>query len=517
MKKTTKIITIVLSCLLLIGVMVGISVSAAEDTTVSIYKKSLSYEGEIKITYALDVQNLGEGEILKVAFSYEEKTAPVGNIADAGYVAVKGVEGNLAMNGKNYPVVYSIGFEPAMMNKPVYATPVVVDANDNVVASGECEKFSIFQYCTERFSGSYTDDQYELYTALLGYGASVQEALITDARVKEVVDTYGYADAYYVVNATVKVDGAVAGTETVCYREADVTLTPEKTYNGKMFAGFEDAEGKALTMYGADKTASTWNYYDTTLAIGENSFTYNYKTTGTVQTWTDANGADLTLNGSGLTHPGSEHSAVTFDKDSDTILSMDVVNGEFVLDAPKSSSWRPLEFINKNATAGAVGKTYVFETDLKIVDDTATAGSDNVLLQFGFNKRADYGATEETFVLFALNRTSSTEYKLQTLDKTGGDWANLYTGLKFGKYYNIRIEYKIESVGNTSTTPANSTAKGAVSIYIDGQLVNTFTATGFYDGIPNGTFAGIGLLDRAYKGVSSHTYYFDNTYIATED
>ena len=516
MKKTTKIITIVLSCLLLIGVMVGISVSAAEDTTIAIAKKSVSYEGAVRITYALDVKNLNGG-IIKVAFSDEEMAAPQGKLDELGYDFIGGVETYYDIGGVTYPVVCSDGFAPALFTKPVYATPVVVDADGNVVAYGATELFSIFQYCTERFSGSFTADQYELYTALLRYGASVQEALVgSPAYTQAELDKYGYADAYYVVNATVKVDGAAVATETLCYREADVTLNPAKTYNGKMFAGFADAEGNAIGAYGADKTASSWNYCNATLEIGANNFTYNYKTAGALQTWTDANGNDLILGGKNLTHPGSEHSAVTFDKGSDTILSMDVVDGEFVLDAPKTSTWRPLEFVNKNNTKGTVGGTYVFETDLKIVDDYSTAGTDGNLILFGFNKRADYGVNEETFALFGISRTSSTNYKLQTLDKTGGDWANLYLGLEFGKYYNIRIEYKIESIGTTSTTPANSTAKGVVSLYIDGELVKTFTATGYYNNVPNGTFAGVGMLDRAYKGVSDHTYYFDNTYIATE-
>lgn len=519
MKNKVKILSLAISCLLLLGVAFGITSFAADDAaepTVSIAKKTLSYEGAIRILYAVDSENLSAGDSVKIVFSYNEFAAPTGKLVESNYAYVNGVEGSKTLDGKTYDVICSNGFAPALMNKPVYAIPVVVNSNNEVVASGEMHKFSIFEYCTTRFAQTPTADQYELYTAMLEYGASVQEALITNDDVKAVVDAYGYADAYYVVNATVKVDGAVAATEKLCYRDANATINPKKTYNGKIFAGFENANGEKVGSYGAT-TASSWNYYDTTLAIGNNDLTLNYKTAGNIQSWTDADGNDLTLNGSGLTHPGSEHSAVTFDKGSDSILSMDVINGELVLDAPKVSSWRPLEFVNKNATAGAVGKTYVFETDLKIVDDPATAGTDNVLMQFGFNKRADYGATEETFVLFALNRTSSTKYKLQTLDKTGGDWANLATGLEFGKYYNLRIEYKIESIGSTSTTPANSTAKGTVNVYIDGELVSTFTATGFYDGIPNGTFAGVGMLDRAYKGVSSHNYYFDNTYIATED
>lgn len=517
MKNNLKIFSIILSCLILIGIM-AVASSAESDATVGIYKKIISYEGAVRIAYSINAENLADGDEIKVVFSYDEdKTVSLGQLDASEYAYVNGVSAIYEIGGVDYPTVFSNGFAPANLTKTVYATPVIVNAEGDVVAVGEKVDFSVFRYCTERFSANPSEDQLELYTALLGYGAAVQEALLASgAYSQSELDKYGWADAYYVTKVTNKVDGAFDSVTTVCYRNSDVRIEAPKTYNGKMFAGFEDADGTPITMYGEDKTAESWNYYDTVLPLGETAITYNYKTSGKIQTWSDAEGNDLTLGGSGLTHPGSEHSAVSFDKSSDSILSMDVVDGELVLNAPKTSSWRPLELINKNATAGAVGKTYVFETDLKIVDDASTAGTDNVLLQFGFNKRADYGATEETFVLFALNRTSSTSYKLQTLDKTGGDWANLVTGLYFGEYYNLRIEYEIISVGTTSTTPANSTAKGEVKVYIDGELMSTFTSTGFYDNIPNGTFAGVGMLDRAYKGVSTHYYCFDNTYIATE-
>ena len=51
--RIVKIITLVLSCLLLIGAAIGISVSAENDPAVSIKAKNISYEGAIKILYAI--------------------------------------------------------------------------------------------------------------------------------------------------------------------------------------------------------------------------------------------------------------------------------------------------------------------------------------------------------------------------------------------------------------------------------------------------------------------------------
>lgn len=517
MKNKVKILSLAISCLLLLGVAFGITSFAADDAaepTVSIAKKTLSYEGAIRILYAVDSENLSAGDSVKIVFSYNEFAAPTGKLVESNYAYVNGVEGSKTLDGKTYDVICSNGFAPALMNKPVYAIPVVVNSNNEVVASGEMHKFSIFEYCTTRFAQTPTADQYELYTSMLEYGASVQEALITNDDVKAVVDAYGYADAYYVVNATVKVDGAVAATEKLCYRDANATINPKKTYNGKIFAGFENANGEKVGSYGAI-TASSWNYYDTTLAIGNNDLTLNYKTAGNIQSWTDASGNDLTLKGSGLFYPDSNSSFVV-DNTSETLPWADVSDGVFAFGSTNTSAWRPFQIYNKGTAAGAKGKTYVFETDMNIDWKNNPTGSDKNIVQFSFTANQWYGDGDH-FALFAINCTSATEYKLQILDYTAGSWANLVTGLNFNKSYNLRIEYEIESLGTTSTTPANSSAKGKVNVYIDGELKASVTATGYLDGKSNKNFYGVGFLDRGYKGAGTHTVYFDNTYLATED
>ena len=69
MKKTTKIITLILSALLLIGCAIGISVSAEETApTVSVKFKNLSYEGAIKVVYAVEATNVPDGAKVQMAF-----------------------------------------------------------------------------------------------------------------------------------------------------------------------------------------------------------------------------------------------------------------------------------------------------------------------------------------------------------------------------------------------------------------------------------------------------------------
>ena len=69
MKKTTKIITLILSALLLIGCAIGISVSAEENTpSVTVKYKNISYEGAVKVLYAVEATNVPEGAKVQMAF-----------------------------------------------------------------------------------------------------------------------------------------------------------------------------------------------------------------------------------------------------------------------------------------------------------------------------------------------------------------------------------------------------------------------------------------------------------------
>ena len=523
MKNKFKIITVILSCLLLIGAAVGIFVSAeGTDPSVSIYKKSVNYDGALGIHYAIDA-NLAEGQQVKVLFSYDEIAVPTGAIDESAYEKVGTIAANdeITINNVTYPLVYSPGIAPVDMTKPIYALPVIVDASNNVVATGDLDKFSIFDYCMERFSGTSTPDQYQLYKALLAYGASAQEVMLESGLyTEEQLNEYGYADAYYIVNATIKVDGEVASTEKVCYREADVTIEAPKTYGGTIFAGFENADGEKVGAYG-NNTASSWNYYDTTLKIGQNSFTYNYAG-GNVQTWTDANGNDLTLT-SKHTAPYATGSNLAFNEVIEGRKSLYVNNGELVLATPEFASrtdshWRPIEIVNQNERTGEAGKTYVFETDLQIDFAPENQLSQTVLADFGMTSRTDYGSNETFFLFLTFNRTSTTQFKIQSMDSTKGDWSNLITGLNFGEKYNLRIEYKINSIG-TCGSSTESTARGTVSIYINGELKTTYEATGYSGNTSasNSQFGGVGLLSWDYKATGAHTWYFDNTYIATED
>ena len=504
MKNKFKIVTLILSCLLLIGGVIGISASAENSPEISIYKRIISYEGTIKIAYAVDADNLADGDEIKIAFTFnEEKGAPEGKLDASDFAYVNGVTKTYHVDGIDYPTVFSRGFAPADMTKTVYAIPLVVDANGNVVASGEKVAFSVFDYCIERFSASPTEDQFELYSSLLGYGAAVQEALLASGTYSQTeLDRYGWADAYYVTKVTNKIDGVVDSVESVRYRESEVRIEAPKTYSDKMFAGFEDKDGNALTMYGADKTATSWNYYDVALPIGETEIVCNYKTAGKIQEW---NGTALP---SGvITSQGSASNFIhnSFDEAKTSIYVKDEQLAIY------NKIWNPICIANKNATAGNENSTYVFESDIFVDYDVAssTLSSNTRLAYFDMAASGSNGYNTH-FVRFTLSWSDAKEkvsrFSFRYFD---GKNENHLFYIDFNKWQNLRIEYEMKTMSTAGD------AEGAVKIYLDGELVATVdSAKSAVSGRNNTKFGGMHFEGNGSFG--AYEILFDNTYIAAE-
>ena len=165
--KLTKIITLVLSCLLLIGAVIGISVSAADEPAVSIKAKNIAYEGAIKVLYAVDADNVPEGAEVKMYFYTDAE-------GDVAYEKAAHAE-DTVIGEETYKTFFSEGIAPKSMRTPIYAKAVIVDAEGNVLAESALEEYSIYTYAINRFLKNPTPDQFALYAATLNYGASVQK------------------------------------------------------------------------------------------------------------------------------------------------------------------------------------------------------------------------------------------------------------------------------------------------------------------------------------------------------
>ena len=231
-RKTAKLITLVLSCILLIGAAMGITAFADEivdetpeaPLTVSIDYKNVSYAGQMKLVYyAKASAELAEGQSVKVLYrdSAEAETVTLDSQA------------SLTVEGEKYEAFFSAGFGPKDMRKTVYAQPVVMNADGTVAVYGDTFEYSLFDYAMAVFSKDALVDQRAILTKLLDYGASVQQVMFDEGLYPELPEV-GYADEYYVyeydvyvkTEIEVPVEGAVTPV-TDTEGETPVTTTKE--------------------------------------------------------------------------------------------------------------------------------------------------------------------------------------------------------------------------------------------------------------------------------------------------
>ena len=241
MKKNIKLISLLVAAILLVGAVIGISVSAEEDTTpgIRIAGQNIAYEGAVQVLYLVETKN-DAGYTPKLLIS--DKAFEVDGTIPEG-VTVKecptDAEGNpltVQANGKTYFALFSNGIGPKNMRVAIYATPVLV-AEDGSVVAGKQVVYSPWQYSINRFDKNPTEAQLALYTAMLDYAGAVQSALMTE---DEVAAAGGYADAYYKYNKIYQ----ASGVETLVgdsgwIRGIDyVPFVADKTYLDKIFYEF---------------------------------------------------------------------------------------------------------------------------------------------------------------------------------------------------------------------------------------------------------------------------------------
>ena len=221
-KKLLKVVVLILSCLILIGAAVAVTAAADESDpkpTVSIYKRNLAYEGAIQVIYLVDAQNLPEGAEIGVDFN--------GKFKKHAQTAT--------MEGKLYYAVFSDGIVADEYRKDLIATPVI-RLDGEVIAEGESQNFTPYDYAMLRFNGNYTKGQFDLYKALLDYGAAVQAVVSTP----EELAATGWIDEYY----RLTLNGEAAYKRGVNFDGKVSTDRFDK--DGKIFDRWTDGEGKTV-------------------------------------------------------------------------------------------------------------------------------------------------------------------------------------------------------------------------------------------------------------------------------
>lgn len=252
MKKTrfTKIISLLLSALFILGAFAGLTAFAEEENTevedtvvtptVSIKYKNVAYEGAVKLVFYVESANLADGQSVKLVLSDKAFSDVV--IDDK--TAVYAPKGKLTVAGAEYDAFVSEEIAPAALRKSLYAAAVVVDADNNVVSRSEVLEYSVFEYCMDRFDADATADQQALYKALLDFGAAVQTVLGYNN--ETVSELGGWADAYYAVKLDKVKDGEVFATTKYYYTEEELytsctVITDRFVQVGGEYARFDSA------------------------------------------------------------------------------------------------------------------------------------------------------------------------------------------------------------------------------------------------------------------------------------
>ena len=478
MKKSTKLISIILSCLLLIGAAVGITVAADEATEgapISIEGFNLSYEGAVKVAYYVSNRELAEGESVVLFTSAENFENIPYEAKDAEGYDVCAEFDTVTVDDIAYSVFYSEGAKTAELRRDIYAVAAIVDASGAVVAHTEVEAYSPYAYAMNRFDGEYTEDQAELYTALLDYGAAVQKVVFSDA--DGVLDEValaaagGWADAYYVVTEQLIVNGeATADAADVEYRGADypdgLSVVADKYLDGnksRVFVGFTDLAGESL--YDTAKYYKGYNKYD--FKLGKSVCVYNYA---------DANGAYVTYDEGDLASNGVISALPTVNEGVKwAYLDGDENNGYIEYGKIKTGEGASIKLSSTaTETVGKVGDYYIAEFDIN-VSNTGNLSKSTHIGQFWID-----GKKGNDFMhLFGINVYGNTTEKNEdetavtdgyfTLHGDGGALNGVViegVEAKYNEWHNVRIEY-YTNLGELYTQ--------LVKLYFDGVLIGEFT------------------------------------------
>jgi len=496
MKRFSKLLVLALSLALVLGSMIGLSVTASategDAPTVSIAGKNMSYTGAVQVMYYVEATNANLETDVRLlvsdaAIDLENKA----NLSELdSSVSVKIYRGEATVNKGNGQVTYGIFFSdaiaPAELRKPIHAIPVVVDETGAIKATGTPSVYSPYQYAVNRFAADgVTAPQIALYKALLDYGAAVQAVLYDE---NEITTTLGgWADQYYAVTLNEAVNGVIKNEgELTYYRPNGILKAKNKLANNEVFSGFTLENS---TTYLADENKSFVNLNLSCATLGDTPtakvVVANYSTnTGVYETYSSLGNYQYSGNTmvTDMSKVTGAYSIVT-DNAGDKALKIGTVkiNGG-------GGCVRNMNFID--------GETYVVDTD------------------FIYNTNYLYNGTSNDYwtMKFYLSGSTSVSdnYEIVNLPfyaKNGETYSVGNTTLQLGEKYNLRYEF----------TPGSK-----YHVYIDGTLVASGNANSKKAAAVNlqsfcVAFRGSGSLPATdlVDGNITADITFDNTYVGT--
>ena len=490
--RIVKIITLALSCLLLVGAVIGISASAEETPTVGIKYKNIAYEGALQVLYAVDAQNVPADASVQMRF-YDSKDAENYSYVKDEYIDP---EESLTINGITYRAFFSKGIAPKNMRAPIYAKAVIVDAEGAVIAESEMSEYSVWQYAINRFAKSPTPDQKKLYAATLNYGASVQEMLVESGKltVDEIMANGGWANEYCGIETVPYYQGRAMS---VYYAPgAIVSLADDMVKpHGSAYAylhNYTDEDGNEIAK-GTDKIMATMpgvirinaNYMPATVVELDYEYDEDVNTKyGSGSSSLAALGFRNDKFGTSKTSTGS--ALIEKDESGNSYLYAQA-NG---LKGGLSTYWQ-----FSSATVETISYDVAFfETDLRWdgYGDDVTALQDAVYFRtYSGGTAAD--ANRNGFVTIQDSGAASDTFKIALYRKTAVD-------LPKGEWFNFRLV--VTAIGGN---------KFINEFYINGKLIESIEFTGG-DAATASDFVGGTFYTRNADGTSAnYSFAIDNT------
>lgn len=207
MKKSgfTKIALIVLSLTLILGAVIGISVSA-EDTEKGIIAHNIVYGEKVAVAFAVNA-TLEEAESIKIAYYWEGEEE---NLKNATLLDTTVSENLYKKDGASYPVFVTSGLPAKELGKVAHATVYTGDApaEDAVWETYSVAEYLFVRLYIDNFTAKTEADGLDynrklLYENLLNYGANAQ--MVFGHNTDKLITDYELA---YTTNPLVTLNGA---------------------------------------------------------------------------------------------------------------------------------------------------------------------------------------------------------------------------------------------------------------------------------------------------------------------
>ncbi len=470
--KKSKIITLILALCLLIGSVIGITVSANTDApTLDIYTKNLSYGGTISIAYGVAYENIDDPS--KIELMVWENTEPADATADYDHLVTKNYEVTVfagTNNEKTVRALYSPGIPAKNMTNQIYARARINVGTDDApeYVYSELTRYSVAEYAYDvQFRSDLGAEYVTFGETIISYGEQIQNLLP--------YETESSPLDYYYVSLKDQTMGTLDGQYPAGIYKAGAKVT--LNFNGAVPEGYNfsgqwssdignkvlvanDGEEITVTAHAVYSPVFTKTYYSDEAVDGTRySFDTADDADAVKESHNAADGEGTYTTTDNLTTSGSAGHAVTI----------------------TDKAFESTKYNNK-------GTKYIFEADFTYNGGTPVSSND---LNAAFIGLLSNNGDLTNNGMFAYDYLSYTD--------TEGSAVTLYGAtLDKGKTYNICAIY---------------TVGGGFEFYVDGiKYAATVSNT---SNVTDAQYYGFGYYARRVAYQSGLSLTFDNVYMGT--